>query len=1261
MFVLSLSNIYGAGSWSNCGLIEGGNVVSFAINPQNSQIMFAGTDTGRIYKSTDSGTSWKQEHDDFTLYSILALAIDPQNPEILYAGTEGDAVFRSTDAGASWNLANGGLTSLSINLLAIDPLNPETIYAGAFYPLYKSTNSGQSWSGISNGLPFSRKRALAIDPQNPASVYVATEENGLFKSTDGGENWSAINNGLTVTKTTALAINPHDTAILYAGTDSDGTYPTAGVFKTTDGGENWIDVTNGISAYEFNAIAIDPQNPEILYVDGYGEVFKSTNGGESWSSSWLQDTSIYTLVIDPQNPASIYAGVGGGVYKSSDNGENWSASNSGLIGTLIRNLALNPQSPGILFAATNSGIYKSTDSCSSWIKTDSMYVSRLSISAVVINPQNPQIMYTSLSSNLPSLFKSIDGGATWITQNSGIYEGISSLAIDPQNTTTIYAGSGTGRSFYKSTNAGESWSSVTLADSNIRSIIFDPENTETIYVGSIFGGVYKSTDAGESWDFKGLDDTFLLALAIDNQSTSTLYSGTFEGVLKSTDSGETWNFMNSGLISTDILSLAIDPQNPSTLYSGTRSSGIFKSTNGGQNWSTFNAGLSDIYILALAIDKTDPQKVFAGTYEGRVWVYSSESTSSITVTTNPAGRSFSVDGTTYSSAQTFEWEQGSSHTMSVESPQGSDGTRYVFSNWSDGGAVSHSITVPTSANTYTANFTTQYQLTTSVAPQDSGIINVDPTADDGFYTSGTVVQLTANPGDGYSFFRWSEDLTGSGNPQNVTMSAPRGVTASFLPEGSLVNFDLSTGGAASFNTAGTGEITQVGYAGLTVNSGENPYGTAVFSYRQNDVTVTEAGVPASPPTTDARIFIDYRSDFDAVPGRIEAGTIDVNTGIVAVNYGSLTANITYTLRDINGSQITSGSEILAAGNHFARFIDQFNGIAAGFDLPADFPSAIQFASLEISSDQLLSIVALRMTTNQRNEILFTTTPVADLTQPLITDPVYFAQFADGGGYTSSIVLLNTSGNTETGMLEILDNDGNPLVVNQVGGTADSSFSYSMNPGGAFLLRTDGFPAVANVGWVRLIPDPGTSTPAGSGVFGYNPVDVLVSESGVPAALPTTHARVYVDLSRNHNTGLAIANLESTTASISINAYQKDGVTETGTSQGPLILAGNGHDAQFANQLFSDLPSDFTGVLDISSPTPFAALTIRSLDNERNEFLMTTFPVADVTRPAPSPIVFPQIADGDGYITEFILISPTGASSSVLSLFDNSGNPLELGD
>ena len=138
------------------------------------------------------------------------------------------------------------------------------------------------------------------------------------------------------------------------------------------------------------------------------------------------------------------------------------------------------------------------------------------------------------------------------------------------------------------------------------------------------------------------------------------------------------------------------------------------------------------------------------------------------------------------------------------------------------------------------------------------------------------------------------------------------------------------------------------------------------------------------------------------------------------------------------------------------------------------------------------------------------------------------------------------------------------------------------------------------------PDPGTSTPVGSGVFGYNPGSILISESGIPAAAATTHARVYVDLSRNHNTGLAIANLGPEPASIQIKAFRTDGVKETGSSHGILDLPGNGHEAKFADQFISGLPPGFRGVLDISAATPFAALTLRSLMNERDEFLMTTF-------------------------------------------------------
>jgi hypothetical protein len=463
-----------------------------------------------------------------------------------------------------------------------------------------------------------------------------------------------------------------------------------------------------------------------------------------------------------------------------------------------------------------------------------------------------------------------------------------------------------------------------------------------------------------------------------------------------------------------------------------------------------------------------------------------------------------------------------------------------------------------------------------------------------------------------------------------------------------ISLDLTSGGSATSHTAGLNGTTQTGYATATTNTGAAPYGTAVFSFKENGVTVSEAGVPASPPTTAARIFIDYRSSVAAIPGRISAGAFNIDTGIAVVNYGSAAANLTYTLRNVAGTTLASGHGTLAAGAHFATFIDLLNTVVPDFVLPANFQTATQFASLQISSDQLISVFALRMTTNQRSEALFTTTPTADLTKTLSYAPIYFPQFADGGGYTTSLVLLNTSNETETGTLQLLNSSGGSLNVNQVGGASGSVFRYSIPSGGAFRFQTDGSPATLSTGWAQLTPDAGTSTPIGAGVFGYNPGAFLVTESGIPAAVPTRHARIYVDMSGGHDTGLAIANPYNLNASITITAFQSDGVTGIGTSQGPLQLPAGGYSAFFADQFITGLPAGFTGVLDITSSTAFAALTIRSLYNERQEFLMATFPIADMTVAAPVPIVFPQIADGGGYQTQFILLNP-GASSSVVTI------------
>jgi enterochelin esterase-like enzyme len=467
------------------------------------------------------------------------------------------------------------------------------------------------------------------------------------------------------------------------------------------------------------------------------------------------------------------------------------------------------------------------------------------------------------------------------------------------------------------------------------------------------------------------------------------------------------------------------------------------------------------------------------------------------------------------------------------------------------------------------------------------------------------------------------------------------------------SFTLSPEEASKASTVGKDiPNTQTGYAKLVMDSGSTPYGTAVFMFKKNGVTISEVGVPASPPTTHARVFIDYRSDVPGVPSRTGSGAVDINTGIAIINAGHNTAHITYSLLGTNGSPIAEGHGTLDVGKHFGKFINQLHEAAPDFVLPDDF----QFASLDIESDQPLSVTALRMTVNQREEALFTTTPVADLTEPVTDTPLYFPQLADGDGWTTSLILLNTSGSEETGSFRIFDKTGALLEVHQVGGITASSFEYSIPVDGAYHFQTDGS-SEGLVGWVQLVPDSLNSTPIGSGVFSLNPEDVMTSEAGIPSvALSTTHARIFVDLTENHNTGLAIANPDPASNEITVQAFQTDGVTPVGQSQGPVQLAGFGHESQFANQLISGLPGDFNGILDISASSPFAAITVRTLYNEREDFLTTTFPVADVTRPAPSPIVFPQIADGGGYVSQFILLNPDpeAASDSSLILYDDNG-------
>lgn len=163
------------------------------------------------------------------------------------------------------------------------------------------------------------------------------------------------------------------------------------------------------------------------------------------------------------------------------------------------------------------------------------------------------------------------------------------------------------------------------------------------------------------------------------------------------------------------------------------------------------------------------------------------STVQVTIGTSPSGVAFTVDGTQYSSTQTFTWTVGGSHTLSVTSPQTSNTTtEYTFSSWSDSGAISHTVTASASTTSYTASFTTSYELDTAV---NSSKGTVTP-ASGNFYAAGSVVSIKASSSS-LVFNDWtgSTDIADTSDAYTtITMNGPESITANWKKGSSIQYF-----------------------------------------------------------------------------------------------------------------------------------------------------------------------------------------------------------------------------------------------------------------------------------------------------------------------------------------------------------------------------------------------------------------------------------------------------------------------------------------
>ncbi|MDA0986158.1 MAG: T9SS type A sorting domain-containing protein [Bacteroidetes bacterium] len=348
------------------GNIQDNMFHSLAIDPKNENIVYAGTETNGIFKTTDGGKSWSRLRRGLkctfmqTGYSqIFDITVDPKNSQILYAATvngpgptgnmlypsNSAGVYKSIDGGKTWRQKVQGFTNTYTIYVLIDSTNTNRIYAALggvkstfsmtpniFYEggIFLSNDAGESWVPLI--LPPGVNTNIFVDVvirgTDQKILYASGQLHrddapiayGLIKSTDGGTTWGIINPLGTIIY--GFDVYKKDANIIY-GHDSS---QQRRVHKSTNGGTTWTLIPN---TSFYGTIRIHPRDSSIIFYTGFHNLRKSINGLQS-SVTVYEDSSLTSsqqmldIEISESNPSVVWACAKGYyLYKSTDGGNSF--------------------------------------------------------------------------------------------------------------------------------------------------------------------------------------------------------------------------------------------------------------------------------------------------------------------------------------------------------------------------------------------------------------------------------------------------------------------------------------------------------------------------------------------------------------------------------------------------------------------------------------------------------------------------------------------------------------------------------------------------------------------------------------------------------------------------------------------------------------------------------------------------------------------------------------------------------------------------
>jgi photosystem II stability/assembly factor-like uncharacterized protein len=567
-------------SWRSIGpAVFGGRVSDVAGVPGEPDILYVGSSSSGLFRSTNGGITFEPVFESGNTLSIGAIAIRSDNPDIVYVGTGegavrnsisyGDGIYRTTDGGQSWTHLGLANTERFARIV-IHPTNPDIVYAAAMgrafggneqRGLYRSTDGGETWERVLYVNETTGASDVAIDPADPRIVYAGMYDylrkpwhfrsggpgSGLYRSADGGTTWTrltdpALANGLPLAQQigrVGVSIHQNDPRVVYALIESQ---EPGQLWRSDDRGITWRMVNDerrlNNRPFYYTQVRADPVDPDRVYTLA-GSFSVSTDGGRSFSGSGgRMFGDHHALWIDPTDPSRLLCGTDGGFFISNDYGRNWDFVNNMPMAQAYH-VGIDMAEPyNVLGGFQDHEIWRGPNEKwnrtgvrqGDWVRlrymADGMYT--------VPDPRDPEIIY----------YNGHFGDITRIDMRNQEERYIQPYPPGP-------AGGGANLEKYRF-----NWNSP---------IHMSPTNPDVVYYGG--NVVFRTTDGGSTWDVISPDLT-------TNDAEKQKLSG-----------GDITADNTRAEFHSTILTIAESPRDPRVIWAGTDDGNLQITRDGGATWT----------------------------------------------------------------------------------------------------------------------------------------------------------------------------------------------------------------------------------------------------------------------------------------------------------------------------------------------------------------------------------------------------------------------------------------------------------------------------------------------------------------------------------------------------------------------------------------------------------------------------------------------------------------------------------------------------